>query len=78
MNLMVLIGFTKSHFLIHTLKILKKYNVVGLIVPLTGLFLILSFLHPYVTAVIFVLSAGYLVLIVYRKFKLEKGETNSC
>jgi len=77
---MVFMGITKSHFIIHTLKILKKYNVVGIAVPIFGLSLLLSLLPPYVIAVIFILSAGYMVFIITRKIKtkFKKGEVHSC
>ena len=70
-------GLTKSHFVIHALKIFKKYHLVGLMVPIMSLSLILSLLSPYVTAVIFILSAGYMAFIISRKFKTKfnKGET---
>ena len=62
-------GLTKSHFIIHTLKILKKYNIVGIAVPLVGLSLILSLLPPYVNAVVFILCVVYMAFIITKKFK---------
>ena len=62
MNPIVILGLTKSHTVIHTLKILKKYKLVGVMVPLLGLFLILSIFPPYLTAIVFVVSVVYLVI----------------
>jgi hypothetical protein len=70
----VILGLSRSHFVIHTFKILKKYHLVGLMIPLMGLFLILSLLPPYVTAIVFAVSIGYLMIIVFQIFNL-KGET---
>jgi hypothetical protein len=75
-NPIAFLGITKSHLIIHSLKILKKYNLAGLMVPFMGLSLLLSLLPPYVVAVIFILSAGYMVFIISMKLKLQfkKGE----
>ena len=62
-------GLTKSHFIIHTLKILKKYNIVGAAVPLVGLSLILSLLPSYVIAAILILCVVYMAFIITKKFK---------
>jgi hypothetical protein len=73
-NPIVVLGLSRSHFVIHTFKILKKYHLVGLMIPLMGLFLILSLLPPYVTAIVFAVSIGYLMIILFQIFNL-KGET---
>jgi len=51
----------------------------GAVIPIMGLSLILSLLPPYVIAVIFILSAGYMVFIISRKINsiLKKGETQN-
>lgn len=77
MNPIVILGFSKSHFVIHTLKILMKYKLVGIAVPILALYLVLSLLPSYLTAVVFIASVVYLVLLIYRKFKL-KGEPTKC
>lgn len=65
-------GLTRSHFVIHSLKILKKYNLIGLMVPVLGLSFILSIFPPYLTAGIFIISAGYLAFIIFKKNKPHK------
>lgn len=72
-NPIVTLGLSKSHFVIHTLKILKKHHLLGLMIPVMGLFLILSALPPYVTAAVFVVSVMYLSIKLFQIFKL-KGE----
>lgn len=69
-------GLTKSHLIIHTLKILNKYRLAALMIPFMGLSFILSLLPPYVVAAIFILSAGYMAFVISMKFKLKfkKGE----
>ena len=71
-----ILGFSKSHFVIHTLKILKKHHLVGLMIPVMGLFLILSAFPPYVTAAVFVVSVVYLMINLFQIFKL-KGESHA-
>jgi len=73
---MAFMGLTKSHLIIHTLKILKKYHLAGLMVPFMGLHLILSLFPPYVSAVIFILTAAFMAFTIKRKFKskFKKGE----
>jgi hypothetical protein len=68
-NPIVFVGITKSHLIIHTLKVLKKYHLAALMVPFMGLSLILSLAPPYVVAAIFILSAGYLAFTTSMKFK---------
>jgi hypothetical protein len=77
LNPIVILGLSKSHVVIHTLKILKKHNLVGLMIPVLGLFLLLSLFPPYVTAAIFVSSVAYLLLILFQIFKF-KGESQTC
>lgn len=76
-NPIVILGLTKSHAVIHTLKILKKYKLVGVMVPILGLYLVLSLFPPYVTAVVFVVSALYLMISLIQIYKI-KGETELC
>ena len=73
-NPIAILGLSKSHLVLHTLKILKKYKLIGIAVPLLSLFLILSALPPYVTAVVFVASVAYLMVILFQIFKI-KGES---
>jgi hypothetical protein len=63
------IGITKSHHIIHAIKIIDKYRLVSVLMPFIALALILSFLPNYLVWSIFIGSAGYLVFSVIRKFK---------
>jgi hypothetical protein len=74
MNPIVILGLSKSHFIIHTLKILKKHKLIGIAVPVIGLYLVLSLLPLYLTAVVFIASAAYLVISLIQIFKI-KGES---
>jgi len=77
-NSIVFMGLSKSHLIIHSLKILKKYHIIGAVIPIMSLSLILSLLPSYVVAVIFILSAGYMAFIISRKFKSKsKKEKHS-
>lgn len=73
-NLIVILGLSRSHLVIHTLKILKKYGLAGLIVPIFGLFLVLSLFPPYVNAAVLVSSVVYLMITIFQIFQI-KGET---
>jgi len=70
----VLLGLSKSHLVIHSLKILKKYHLIGLAIPLFSLFLVLSLFPPYVNAAVLAVSVVYLMIITFQIFKI-KGET---
>lgn len=76
-NPIAILGLTRSHHVIHSLKILEKHNLIGAVIPIMGLSLFLSLLPPYVTATIFLLSAGYIAFAINKKFKLNKeNQTN--
>ncbi len=74
MNPIVILGLSKSHAVIHTLKILKKYKLIGIAVPLFSLFLVLSLFPSYLTAIVFVSAVVYLVVILFQIYKI-KGES---
>lgn len=73
-NPIVVLGLSRSHLVIHTLKILKKCGLAGLAIPLFSLFLVLSLLPPYLNAAVLAVSVAYLVIILFQIFKI-KGET---
>ena len=77
MNPIVILGLSKGHAVIHTLKILKKHQLIGLAVPLLSLFLIFSLFPPYLAAFVFVVSGLYLITNLFQIFKI-KGESQSC
>jgi hypothetical protein len=68
-NPRAIIGFTKSHHIIHAIKILEKYRLVGVLMPFVALALILSFLPDYLVWAIFIGSAGYLLFKIMRLFQ---------
>ena len=68
-NPRAVIGFTKSHLIIHAIKILEKYRLVGVLMPFVALALILSFLPNKIVWAIFIGSAGYLLFKIIRQFK---------
>jgi hypothetical protein len=63
------VGITKSHLIVHTLKILDKHGVVALVLPVITLALILSFLPNPLAWCLTVGCAGYLVFKVIRLFQ---------
>lgn len=79
-NPIVFLGFTKSHLVIHSLKILKKYHLSAVALPFMGLLMFLSLVPSKVTAVIFIMSAGYLAFIISKKYKpkIKKGVLPKC
>ena len=63
------IGITKTHLIIHTIKILEKYGLAAIIIPFIAVALVLLSLPNYLVWTIFIGSTGYLVFSVARKFK---------
>ncbi len=68
-NPRAIIGFTKSHLIIHAIKILEKYRLVGVLMPFVALALILSILPNFLVWTIFIGSAGYLLFKIMCLFK---------
>ena len=73
-NPIVVLGLSKSHLVLHTIKIFKKHGLYGLAVPLFSLFLVLSLFPPYLNAAVFAVSVAYLMIVLFQIFKI-KGET---
>jgi len=72
-NPIVVLGLSKSHLVIHSLKILNKYHLIGLAILLFSLFLVLSLFPPYLNAAVLVSSAVYLMTVLIQIYKI-KGE----
>jgi len=68
-NPRAVIGFTKSHLVLHAIKILDKYRLLGVLMPFVALAMILSFLPNSFVWAIFIGSAGYLLFKIIRLFK---------
>ena len=60
-NPRAVLGLTKTHAVIHSVKILNKYRLSSLLIPVSALSLILSQIPQYIIWVIFIVSLGYLV-----------------
>lgn len=73
-NPIVVLGLSRSHLVLHTIKILKKHGLSGLAIPLFSLFLVLSLFPPYVNAAVFAVSVVCLMIAIFQIFKI-KGET---
>ena len=65
----VILGLTKIHFVIHSIKVIKKYNLIALILPFVAASLIFNLLPVYLVWAIFTGSSGYLVFSLVRKSK---------
>ena len=63
------IGITKTHLIIHTIKILEKYGLAAIIIPFIAVALVLLSLPNYLVWIIFIGSTGYFVFSVFCKFK---------
>jgi hypothetical protein len=64
-----IIGITKTHHIIHAIKILDKYGLVAVLMPFIAIALILSFLPDYLVWTIFISSVGCLLFKIMRLFK---------
>jgi hypothetical protein len=60
----VVIGLTKTHLIIHTIKVFHKYGMIALLLPIIGISLILSMIPNWLLWTIFISSTGYLILSV--------------
>jgi hypothetical protein len=63
------VGFTKTHLIIHSIKVLEKYELVAFAVPFIAIALILSCLPAWLPWMLLTGSAGFVVLTLTRKFK---------
>jgi len=70
-----IIGITKTHLIIHTVKVLDKYGLAALIMPFIGISLILSLIPVWALWVILMGSSGYLVFsTVHKPNQQQKGD----
>ena len=63
-----MLGITGTHFIIHGIKVLKKYYLVGLILPFVAASLFFNLFPGYLIWAIFISSTGYLGLLIGKKF----------
>ena len=77
-NPKAIIGVSKSHFIVHTAKILHKHGIVSIILPITLLAIGMSALPQSIVWAIFITSTLYLLIAITKKpFKLihrRKGD----
>jgi len=66
-NPKAIIGITKSHMIIHTVKILHKHGIVSIILPFTTLAIAMSALPQSIVWAILIISSGYLFITINRK-----------
>ena len=69
-NPKAVLGLTQTHFIIHSVKVLDKYDLVALILPFIGLGLTLNLLPEYLVWAIFIGSSWYLVSLVSKRTKV--------
>ena len=68
-NPKAVIGITRSHLIIHSIKALGKYDLVSLLIPLVALSVLLSMLHPYLLWIVFFGSIVWLALIIRKSLR---------
>jgi len=73
-NPKIIIGLSRSHLLIHSIKALNKYGLVSLILPFTTLAIGLSALPQSIVWIIFIASSGALFIVIKRKSNKRKKE----
>ena len=66
-----IIGVTKTHLIIHSIKVLEKYELVAFAVPFIAIALILSCLPVWLPWMLLIGSSGYLILALTHKFKYK-------
>jgi hypothetical protein len=73
-NPKAVLGLTKAHFVIHSIKVLDKYNLSALIALFAGVALGLNLLPEYLLWAIFIGSSGYLYFSFFSKSQRKKSE----
>jgi hypothetical protein len=68
----IILGLTKTHLLIHTIKAGKKHHLVGLIIPIILLALLENLLPIYVLWALFIGSSGYSLFLMKRRKKRNR------
>ena len=66
------IGITKTHLIIHIIKVLDKYRLVAVLMPFIALALLMSVLPNKFLWAVLIGSTGYLVFAVIRKIRSKK------
>jgi hypothetical protein len=73
-NPKAILGLTRTPFIIHSIKVLDKYNLSALIALFAGVALGLNLLPEYLLWAIFIGSSGYLCFSSFSKSKRKKSE----
>jgi hypothetical protein len=68
-NPKAVVGITRSHLVIHSIKALDKYGLVSLMIPVAGLSVLLVMLHPYLLWIVFFGSIMWLALSIKQILK---------
>ena len=68
-NPKAVIGITRVHLIVRTIKAMDKYGLVFLFLPVVGLSVLLSMLHPYLLWVVFFGSIVLLALIIRKSLR---------
>jgi hypothetical protein len=74
-NPKAVVGLTKAHFVIHSIKVLHKHGIIALILPFMTAALVLGLFPSYVAWGVFAGSSGYLIhSVVRRKHSMKRKE----
>jgi hypothetical protein len=68
----VILGLTRIHLLIHTIKVFKKHHLIAIIIPIVAMALIQNYLPIYVIWTIFIGASGYALFLMTIKTKTKK------
>jgi hypothetical protein len=76
----IILGLTKTHLLIHTIKAGKKHHLAGLIIPVILLALLENLLPVYLLWALFIGSSGYSLFLMKRRKnrKTKRKEKKPC
>jgi len=73
-NPKAIIGITKPHIIVHTVKIFHKHGIISIILPFTALAVGMSALPQSIVWAIFIASSGYLFITINRKSNKRRKE----
>jgi len=73
-NPKTIIGLSRSHLIVHSIKALNKYGLVSLILPFTTLAIAMSALSQSIVWIIFIISSVALFMTITRKSNKQRKE----
>jgi hypothetical protein len=75
-NPKAIIGITKSHLIIHSIKILHKHGIISIVLPFATIAIGMSALPEFIVWAILITASGYLFIAITWKSNKQRKEKN--